>query len=176
MTTNPCLAHRIYRPQVCFKACLLRHHSGTQIAEARLLNVRFSHFLYLVPIPHPLSCQVPCLLFLKSLFILPLCTLTALCSITPWLVTASGLDSLPSTWSINGALSPFVFQMVCRKNENLTSTSLLKCFDISPLLFKSSPNAMTLFVRPLGIWIHLFTSSSLVYHYLACSWILSQTN
>lgn len=39
-----------------------------------------------------------------------------------------------------------------------------KCFHVFPVPFKSSPNSMTSFVRPSGIWIHLSNSSSLVYH------------
>ena len=88
---------------------------GPLVAEARLSKVSFSPSLSHVPIPHPISYQVTCLLLLKHLSHLPLSIPTALYSTAPRPVTASGVDVLPPTRPIHNVLSPSVTWVGCQK-------------------------------------------------------------
>lgn len=87
---------------------------GPLIAEARLSNVSFIRSLSHDPIPHPVTYLVTCLL-LKHLSSLPVSLPTALYSITPWPVTASGMGFLSPAWPTNSVLSPFAIWAVCQK-------------------------------------------------------------
>lgn len=132
------------------------------------MNVNFSPFCHLVPVPHPLSCQVTDVSPTSSMSLQPP-SLQRHCPVF------NQDRTLPLTRPINSTLSPFVIRVIYQKMKSRHPVSLLKCFDVSPLLFESRPNVMTLFVRPSGIRIHCPPSSSLVCHYLASSQIRSPT-